>query len=279
MEKYRFYKYAVLDTYTLTNLINSEIYFNKVSNFDDPTDSAYIIQTGDKNISADDLSQEKLEQLFDLMDIPFEKGKSKRHLDDICRILEKSLKKYIGVFCITKHNLCKKCNFPEINPIMLSQYADHHKGLIIEYECYKPEIVRRIVYESTYKHFECDAILNNFNAGFMPRRVSSLNDAVLRPLLFKFKEWAYQNEYRIFSYLPGYTQPINNFELKITRIYFGERIDRHIGYTVKKLVQNENIEIFSLHTPRSHNTNQRICISEHEGTQHRNCEIKCNFLS
>lgn len=136
-----------------------------------------------------------------------------------CMKLQSLLQKYIGVCCFTKHLLCKKCSFPKLNPVMLSSYSDQQRGIIIEYESNQPNFLKKIVYQHKYKHFYYQKILKNIN--FHPElKLTDINDTIIEPLQFKFFECNYQHEHRIFE-KPNQLLSINNFGLKISRIYFG----------------------------------------------------------
>lgn len=97
MENYRFYKYAPLNAYTLSNLINRSIYFNHVSNFDDPTDSAFRILIGDEAIDRKNLSKDNIKKLFKFMRVSYthndEKQEPSLTLMRVCDQLEKALKR------------------------------------------------------------------------------------------------------------------------------------------------------------------------------------------
>lgn len=143
---------------------------------------------------------------------------------------------------------------------MLSHYSDHHKGIVIEYQCNQPNLFQSVKYNPTYKHFCYDQILNNFIPRDTPRGIE-INNEVLKPLLFKFQEWNYQNEHRIFSSLPHQTKNISEFGLKITRIYFGTRVERRIALSFSNILRDESIEYLFLNTPLSHDTTHRVTIT------------------
>lgn len=72
-----------------------------------------------------------------------------------------------------------------------------------------------------------------------------------KPLLFKFNEWNYQNEYRIFD-LPKSTKSIDKLSLKINRIFIGYRAEKSPAKALQKICELYQIELFYLKTPFEH---------------------------
>lgn len=222
------YKYAPLDINTISNLVNETIYFNRVSNFDDPTDAAFIILTGGETIDRNNLSPENVQKLYSFMGVRYNNEAPEQEpaltLTRVCSQLEKALKKYIGISCFSQHDICHTCQFPQLNPLMLTHYSARHSGIIIEYQCDKHEILKKVNYSPEYKHFNYADILNNLIHKEYPKRLE-INDKIISPLLFKFEEWIYQNEYRIFS-TPNESRPYSELGLKVNRIFFGSRVKK-----------------------------------------------------
>ncbi len=215
------YKYAPLDTNTISNLINEIIYFNTVSNFDDPTDAAFRILTGGKAVDSKNLSPENVKKLYDFMKVKYINDAPEQEpmltLVRVCDQLEDALKKYIGISCFSQHDICHICQLPQLSPLMLTHYSNRHSGIVIEYQCSKPEILKKVNYSPKYKYFNYADILNNIIPKEYPKHLE-INDKVISPLRFKFEEWAYQNEYRIF-YAPNESQNYSELGLQAKRIY------------------------------------------------------------
>jgi hypothetical protein len=102
--------------------------------------------------------------------------------------------------------------FSEIwsNPVQWAHYANNHQGLCLELELADGD-ARKVTYEP--EMLDCELI--------------SDNEIFIRMLLTKFKQWKYEEEYRVVRELEKfeeenglYFQPFNN-DIKLTKIIIG----------------------------------------------------------
>lgn len=116
---YSLFKYQKFNSYSLLNLKNSELYFNKPIDFNDPFDCAVCEQ---KKLSSSDIN--KLDKIFKKENPKYKKAEIKEeYLTTLNETISKSFKK-ISCCCFSKSN-------KEI--LMWSHYADSHRGFCLEF--------------------------------------------------------------------------------------------------------------------------------------------------
>lgn len=266
-----YYKYAPLNQYTLSNLFDNTIYFNKAENFDDPIDCSFSIGATQPSLY---LNTQR-DELYKFSNEPYRHYTAPdfdpyRHH----RLLENIFKNEVGIACLTKHQVCNKCGFPNLNPVMMSLYAARHSGIVIEYKKSKKTKIYKVNYGNSYKEFCFGAILDAIEFKQNPREVI-LNKHSSKPLLFKFHEWEYQNEYRIFD-LPNHAKLLDHHGLCIERIFIGSRVEIGLINTLEGIAKTRGITLFMLREPFQHNDKRRIRILNQTGHD-LNCKIKCKM--
>jgi len=268
------YKYAPLDINTISSLLLESIYFSKVSDFDDPTDAAFTISTGSNATDAEAHSIENTKKLYDFMGEQYSADDS---LNKTCCLLEKALKEHIGIFCCSKHRVCQKCTFPELNPLMLSHYSEKHRGIVIEYQHTKPQLLHQVDYKTNeYRHFNYAELLQHFLPQDTLKKLE-INSEIIKPLLFKFKNWIYQDEYRIFN-VPNKSIPYSDLGLAATRIFFGYKVEEHCINTIEKILSNKKIEFYYLSPPIKNNELKNILIHrKYKKGSRKNCDSTCQY--
>lgn len=139
------------------------------------------------------------------------------------------------------------------NILMWSHYADKHEGICIGYDIKDPNLYKdsttmfKIVYDREIIN------LNNFvNTDYCsPKNLDNIREEdlenyieTLKLFLYKSKEWAYENEYRILKYdelgsSNGISKP-----LKIKSICFGANINKYYKKTIIDIVKDTDIKLY-----------------------------------
>ncbi|HEU5281727.1 MAG TPA: hypothetical protein VFU82_07110 [Gammaproteobacteria bacterium] len=266
-----YYRYMPLDQYAITNLYDNTLHFNKAENFDDPTDCAFSIGAIQPSL----VMNCNMTALYEFCDEQ-PKHRTDPEFDPFIhhRLLENILKNDVGIACFTKHQMCKKCGLPTLNPIMLSLYADKHRGIIVEYSASKTTKIYKVNYGHTYKEFCFGEIIDSIKLRNKSRKVI-LNKKSSKPLLFKFNEWKYQNEYRMFG-KPNFSVPLDKLGLSIKRIFIGCRAETGLVASLERIAKENKIEIFILKEPIEHNDKRRVRILNKKGKE-LNCKKKCQL--
>jgi len=107
---------------------------------------------------------------------------------------------------------------------MLAHYSNNHTGAVIEYQ-HNPKVIgvqAQVNYLPQIKHFCFKRVLSSlqFNGNYTNLEI---NDELIKPLCYKFQDWKYEKEYRLFNNGPQNTGNCDDYGLKIRRIYFGVR--------------------------------------------------------
>ncbi|ADK30555.1 DUF2971 domain-containing protein [Brachyspira pilosicoli] len=139
------------------------------------------------------------------------------------------------------------------NTLMWSHYADKHEGICIGYDIKDPNLYKdyttmfKIIYDMEIVN------LNNFvNTDYCtPKNLSNIREEdlenyteTLKLFLYKSKEWAYENEYRILKYdelgsSNGISKP-----LKIKSICFGANINKYYKKIIIDIVKDTDIKLY-----------------------------------
>lgn len=273
MDNFTIYKYTPLDQYALANLYDNTIYFNKAENFDDPVDCAFTIGARQPSL----VLNSKLSDLYEFCN-QWPRHRTDPDYDPYLhhRLLENILKDEVGIASFAEHKKCTNCGFPSLNPVMMSLYAAKHTGIVIEYKVSSKTTIHKVVYGNVYREFGFGAIIDSIQFSNEPRRVI-LDEQSCQPLLFKFNEWKYQQEYRIFDN-PNCAVQLKSHRLSIKRIFIGSRVEIGLANSLKRLAQERKINIFNLKEPTEHNDKRRVIITNQLGNM-LNCKNKCKSRS
>lgn len=234
------FKYEAINTYSLRNLKNASLYFNKPSSFNDPFDCSIMLDS--VNYSDEDLVR-LFNNMIDAGEIyGFPRASSLGDLpNDFSQQVANGLRKAV----LDKQNFCLNnigCTcFSETNIHLLlwSHYANGHRGICLEFDTSSPlfEKIFNVTYSDDYPKFNpIEVILNK-------ERFSS-DRSLFAPLLAKFTCWEYEREWRAFHQEPNklYTYPVE----ALKAVYFGisaETTDIEIVCLIL-LGQSKNIEFY-----------------------------------
>jgi len=234
------YKFEAINEYSLRNLKNASLYFNKPSSFNDPFDcsimnNSVVLSDGDFvrifNHMLDTNEIFGFSRASSKNDLPV--GFEKQVTDGLKRAIEKKQNE-----CL--HNLGCTC-FSETNShlLMWSHYANGHKGMCLEFDT-SVELFNKVYnvsYSDEFPKFNpVNVILNKNNKEF--------NRDTFEPLLTKFICWGYEQEWRAFHKEPNklYTYPVGSLK----SVYFGvstERADMEIVCLIL-LGQNKKVKFY-----------------------------------
>ena len=233
------YKYESFNTYSLSNLKNAQIFFNRPIDFDDPFDCSLFVES----IEHDDNSIIKLHNYWVLKKLPdapappphlintvdsiedvpdgFENSVYKAAKEVAEKKQQESLYE-IGCSCFSKINN---------NLLMWSHYANGHKGFCLEFDTsFEPfKKAMKVEYSDSFPRW------NPINI-FLEGKV--FDRRVYIPLLTKYSCWEYEKEWRIFKREPrtflGYVVDA------LKAVYFGASIEKSHIEIICLILQGQN---------------------------------------
>jgi len=244
-----FYKYRSLDNYKYTEkmLKNGHIFLSDSTTFNDPFDSS-IDETVD--CTNEELRSYLIKHRFDEYEISQIISKNNNGSLDFSNIFKKNNKESFRVYCLSK-------NYD--NLLMLSHYADKHKGICIglkttifgnslTLKCESGYLDNRIRGNNNYLPiFRVD--YNNSKPD--PYNLIKMNKENIKQFFFrKSKCWSYEEEYRIFldkNIVKNNPVVINLNE--ISEIYLGMRIEEEQKRKIIEIINNYNcksIRVFQM---------------------------------
>ncbi|NWK73147.1 DUF2971 domain-containing protein [Acinetobacter sp. SwsAc6] len=193
-----FYKHISIDADNLVFGIfkNTELKYNYACNFNDPYDCLFKLELS----NLDNLTKDEFESIT---------GKSVNNAEwQLSRkfIIKKFKEMHTLLLNQEIHTLRKKVpitcfNSNPLNILMWSHYADHHKGLMLEFKISKDFSEKLcpipVSYNNTFPIIQMSLTqLKNFSES----NKSNINyDIIEKALLRKSDCWFYENEYRAFG--------------------------------------------------------------------------------
>lgn len=190
----RIYKFQTFDQYSLRNLKNAQIYFNRPVDFNDPFDCA---------IGRESVSHTK-QDLLSLLNSYIKEGRfpglfEYKDISEVPPQVLEMISRNIGAVAkqFQEHYLYNIgcCCFSESNDhiLMWSHYANGHRGFCLEFDTsYTPfrENLFKVTYSSEYPKWKIASIAASTENGFRKDDI--------RHLLHKYETWKYEKEWRIF---------------------------------------------------------------------------------
>lgn len=187
------YKYAdINDNFTLNNLINNQLGFNRIENFNDPFDTNPKLDIDKNDIISANISNELKKSYLSL---------PKSQIIDIALegIRKPSFTDKYGVTCFSKIN---------DNILMWSHYANSHKGICLGFDLDKNNLENFI---DKKKNIENKLIFSKTKYRLLPIKYSPIrptfkifsnnyHEQTIDILSIKNNIWEYEKEYRIFLY-------------------------------------------------------------------------------
>ncbi|MBC8357657.1 MAG: DUF2971 domain-containing protein [Candidatus Aminicenantes bacterium] len=240
------YKYESFDTYSLSNLKNAQIFFNRPVDFNDPFDSSLVAQSFENK--PEDIvtfyNQWVSNKLPNLPEKIPDSVKTVDSIDDVPRDFINMVEKGTNEFAEEKqkeylNNIGCSC-FSEVkdNLLMWSHYSNGHKGFCLEFDT---------SFEPFNKALKVE--YSDFFPKINPIKFIIHKDAlardVLLPLLTKYSCWDYEKEWRIF-----HREPRKLFTYKVEAlkaVYFGaSMIYSHLEIICLILQgQNPNVDFYN----------------------------------
>ncbi|MGV8093468.1 MAG: DUF2971 domain-containing protein [Mangrovibacterium sp.] len=192
----KLYRYRVLNPYTFDSIKESFIWFSNPLKFNDPFDCQLFSEYSwlKKQINSGEITDES-----DILQDYY-----KNHYKKV--IFKVFTDNSIACFSETKDEI-----------LMWSHYADHHKGICLEYEAAKlPENVftlcKPVIYCKKYPKLDFSK--------FLQPGIKNTTDFIDRMILTKSEAWKYEKEWRIV--LPGYGNKAVKFPpALLTAVYMG----------------------------------------------------------
>jgi hypothetical protein len=141
----------------------------------------------------------------------------------------------------------KVCSFSEVNDslLMWSHYANHHRGLCIEYdlETLGPQhFFRRNLYPVQYSKDSYD--LRPFMQGLTSGSRNEYRLMIpLLAMLHKFDGWRYENEWRLMSETESIVEDHPQPAPVPSRIFLGARFEPSIGKDLLAICKGKGIPI------------------------------------
>ncbi|MCK4842477.1 MAG: DUF2971 domain-containing protein [Methylococcales bacterium] len=229
----RLYKYESVNTYSLANLKNQQVYFSKPINFNDPFDCAI-------GCTFKDISQNDLEAIYEHYltkspsELEFKKKFGKNPNKYFLRFLQKSVEE---LFFKSRNEVLNNRGvtcFSELSDeiLMWSHYADKHKGFCLEFDSqYEPfDKAIDVKYSKKISHVDPVSII-----------LDSDPDQVLKMVTTKYKSWEYEKEWRSIhtegNVKFGYSSEA------LTGIYFGSKIDYAHFEIIALIIQGQNPDV------------------------------------
>lgn len=212
----KLFKYHAVNKYSLSALIQEQIWATNPKDFNDPYDCAasVIVSTiHPPPVSVGPNWSGGFTQSGILDEPPTDQ--------------QKDWIKQMGVYC-----LCKK----NTNRLMWGHYADHFKGFCIEYtfnDCKSNELVE-VKYPKD----------NRFPTGDWP---DDQHKYIKRVARYKARNWKYEKEYRLIFDEGNRSYDISG-KAQITSIIFGSRCEPNDQETIEKLIEDD-VRRWKIETP------------------------------
>ena len=265
----KLYQYTPINERLAENLKKKKIFFSNVNSFNDPLDSYFTILTNNQaiNIGSDDFNTglERIQTFIATKKFIFDELNNLIYYpNDIYdqskqfALLELIIRKFIGIRCFSVPEICESSTHPILNPVMLSHYADNHKGIVIEYRLDDSNKLFEVKYDNELQHYCFSKVLKSI---YFHEQKITIKTNLVEPLCHKFLDWRYENEYRMFNSSPGKAQNCANIGLTISRIYFGTRADpKNVNLIIDSIEQD--VDVFWLKPPAILGEKQAIVITD-----------------
>ncbi|TVL95962.1 MAG: hypothetical protein CV087_24035 [Candidatus Brocadia sp. WS118] len=241
------YKYMPFNNYTITNLKNQQLYFNKPSNFNDPFDCAM-------SLNQEPISEEEYLKLY-FQYLNDERIKDKANFKNkymihgkVNSLFKEEVNQGIGNAFNQRMKVNRNergiCCFSEKNSdiLMWSHYANGHKGFSLEFrtdfKLFKSAI--KVEYSTAIPTVSpAKVLLNEEN-----------NETFIKMISTKFSCWKYEIEWRLMHVDGGdilYTYPKES----LVGIYFGSEMLFAHKEIIALIIQGQNPDVKLYETVRS----------------------------
>lgn len=216
------YKYCTYSANSLGVLINSEVWYCKPAEFNDPFDGDYSV--------SEECTAEEFISMFNLDCTPNDfKSLNPEYFDENDLLSKEKYNKFsdvvkglknIGVLCLTSKR---------DSVLMWSHYADEHRGFNLKLKLHEDIPYQNISYNNTLPVKKLSYFYE----------IVTNNEGYIDIQFYKHIDWEYEDEYRIcinggnrLVKLPG----------EITEINFGCKMPDNYKKTISNLIKGANIE-------------------------------------
>jgi|WetSurMetagenome_2_1015567.scaffolds.fasta_scaffold194288_2 hypothetical protein len=222
MTKYKgqsLYKFQPIDKYLIENLQKHQLYFNDPKTFNDPFDTNIYLNLGN--------TRGQHESNYNKILKFVRNGIGDTFKEQSLSCLPSALPKDFNTNIRYRTNATTMCCFSESyeNTLMWSHYADHHKGLVLEFKFSKcfVDFIHKVSYEKGFPIYNFDLLSE-----------SQFNALIYHMLVSKMIEWKYEKEWRILEDDEPKPRHFNKKEL--VSIIFGlETTDANIKEIIKTI--------------------------------------------
>lgn len=271
------YKYRRHDSYSLSNLRDDTVWICSPEQYNDPYDSAFKISDDEviraakrglfsqfvriyklKNILSPEAirlarqSGDPFQQLIASIpdDVNFPPGSHPVQGAQFASLqLPTTIRDTISVIHQMR-SVTKVCSFTERNDsiVMWSHYSDNHEGFCIEYDISKlppQSLLRRSVFPVVY----CTRIfdLTQWSKKLVSKGRHRLNPAmVLLAMMHKYKDWGYEQEWRLILTEPRMTPDRAITVPRPSRLFLGSRIPSDKKATLLDICAAKGIEAWQM---------------------------------
>jgi len=145
----------------------------------------------------------------------------------------------------------KVCSFSAVSDsiLMWSHYADHHKGLCIEYEIERLDAdhrFRKNLYPVLYsrKFYNLDRFMTDLTSGSGDQLRSMIP---LLAMLHKFDGWRYEEEWRLIRETEA-IEADHNWDAPIpSRVILGAKFEPSVGRDLLQICRQKAVPLFQMH--------------------------------
>jgi hypothetical protein len=216
------FKYKPVNQFTLDIIASDRIFYPKAESFNDPFDTRCSIKGNSAIVNSTDLA--KIARAF-----PTE------NTSEMLAFTRKDMTKEIGSFNekLKKFGILSLAEGPK-DILMWSHYAEHHKGICIEFQRSKLDDLgditktRKVNYTKNYPSVSAKSLLNE----------TDIEKTLMRVLYTKSEFWKYEQEWRMF--VPEGNK-VYRVPSKIQSITFGSRASQMDIDIVRRLVKGSDI--------------------------------------
>lgn len=229
------FKYESVNTYSLGNLKNAKIYFNRPIDFNDPFDCSVIKES---------INYTDADVLVMYNQYIKDKNLSKKQISSYSEIPQhfitaiKSSINTVSNSSENEHLYNKGCScFSEIydDILMWSHYANGHRGYCLEFDTsFEPfNKAISVIYDNHYPKWNPLELINSDD--------EDPDNKAMIPLRYKFEHWKHEREWRIFHIEP---RKLFGYDVKALKsIYFGLAIDEAHLEIICLVLLGQNPEI------------------------------------
>jgi hypothetical protein len=117
--------------------------------------------------------------------------------------------------------------------LMFAHYGNNLKGFALIYEPAELDSLKPITY--TYHPSSSFDMIINIKNNLLPENICQQRELAF----FKSPYWSYECEYRVLSEMPSQLVSMDSLGLKLTNIFYTERVDRYKKSIIEKILPDD----------------------------------------